>query len=569
MDIRQYLSSKNLEWKEVNRPTSGLQAVMNCPVCKENEQKFSISLTTGAFSCLHANNCGVNGSWYDFQRLFGDAPVALDGAQGKITNTGRPKTYQKPKPAKRFITPTGEHMEWLKERGFTEETISKYKVAMLEGDPVIALPYYKGGKLVNVKYRAISDKKFWQEKECEPVLFNRDSIASGTGWLVITEGEFDALALCQYGTESVSMPGGASNMDWIEHEWEWLNQFKEIILAFDCDDAGNDAAEKASQRLGTWRCRRVEWPDGHKDANECLIAGVPRAAISAALVEAKDYTPSVLLPASHFINPVIELIEHPEQLSGTPTAFDGLTKILGGWRYPEFTVWSGTNSSGKSTVLNQIVIDLVTRGIPAVVASLEMPAKRYLRWAVTQFTECTWPTPDRVKEAMARLGRYLYVVDIHEETEIEIVLDLFRYAARRYGCKHFVIDSLMMLKTDQRRELEQQTMICKKYVGFSKEFNVHAHLVAHPRKGADDDDMPGKVDISGTANIGNIADNVIIMWRPSEDLKEKKREIAAKKGTGEVPADALMIIKKNREIGTTGKVKLWFDVSTKRYSEEA
>lgn len=566
MDIRAYLANKGFEWTEAQRP-KGLVAVMNCPVCHEVEKKFAISLEDGAFSCLHENKCGVKGSWYDFQRIMGDEPKPLDGKSRAIS--AKAKQYQAPKPVKRFITPTGAVLDWLTGRGFTPDTLAKYKVAMVDGEETVALPYFKGGKLVNVKYRAIGEKKFWSERNCEPVLYNRDAIPADAEWLIITEGEFDALAMCQYGQPAVSMPGGASNMDWIEREWAWLQRFTTIILAMDGDNPGREAADNAAKRLGTWRCRRVVWPDGHKDANDCLRAGVSRAAISAALVDANDYKPAELASAHQFTDAVIHMIENPELLSGTPTAFDGLTKILGGWRYPEFSVWSGQNSSGKSTILNQVLIDLVARGIPCCVASLEMPPKRYLRWATVQYTQCTWPSPERVREALATLGRMLYVVDIADEVSIDTLLDLFRYAARRYGCKHFIIDSLMMLKTDQMHELEQQKAICHKLCAFAKECGVHAHLVAHPRKGVDDDDKPGKVDVAGTGHITNKADNVLIMWRPSEDLKEKKREQNTKRGRlDEIPPDAVLYLKKNRETGTHGKVKLWFDAEIKRFTED-
>jgi twinkle protein len=153
------------------------------------------------------------------------------------------------------------------------------------------------------------------------------------------------------------------------------------------------------------------------------------------------------------------------------------------------------------------------------------------------------------------------VVNVHEEIDIKTLLDVFRYAARRYGCRHFVVDSLMRIKLNGDKELQEQKDICTNLVSFAKEYDAHVHLVAHPRKGNDDDDKPGKVDISGTAHITNLAHNVLIMWRPSEELKEKYRE---KKKTEDVP-DARLYVKKNRELGQEGSIKLRFDPQTKRF----
>jgi twinkle protein len=559
MDIRNYLASKRFEWTEVTRP-SGLNAVMNCPFCEDQEKKFAINLTTGAFSCLHENNCGIKGSWYDFQKRFGDDPKPLDSKS--MLSTGKAqRIYQIPKPA-RFVMPTGAALKFLTDRGFTEDIIRRFKIGMTEDGKSVAMPFYKDRKLVNVKYRSILKKEFWQEKQAEPVLFNHDGIPEDSRCLIITEGELDTAALGQYDIDAVSIPSGVSDLEWIENEWEWLSRFKDIILCFDMDEAGQEGARKAAKRLGEWRCKRAELPC--KDVNDCLKNGVSRERIIEILGSSVDFTPAALTSADTFTEKIIDLIENPEKLHGTPTAFDGLNDILGGWRGSELTIWSGMNASGKSTIINQVILDLVRRGIGCCVASLEMPAPRYLRWAIVQFLGCQYPEAERVRDAMRLIGKRFFVVNVHEEIDIESILDVFRYAARRYGCRHFVVDSLMRIKVNGSKELQEQKEVCTKLVSFAKEYDVHVHLVAHPRKGYDDDERPGKVDVSGTAHITNLAHNVLIMWRPSEDLKEKYRE---KNKTENVP-DAKLYVKKNRELGTEGSIKLWFNPETKRYREE-
>jgi twinkle protein len=63
------------------------------------------------------------------------------------------------------------------------------------------------------------------------------------------------MSLAQLGVfNSVSVPGGAENLAWIESEWDWLNRFDTIFLAFDINRAGEHGAVKAAKRLGSWRC---------------------------------------------------------------------------------------------------------------------------------------------------------------------------------------------------------------------------------------------------------------------------------------------------------------------------
>ena len=54
--------------------------------------------------------------------------------------------------------------------------------------PMIAYPYFKGGKIVNVKYRGVEEKTFTQEKDAEPVFYNYDN-CFGQKEIIIVEGE--------------------------------------------------------------------------------------------------------------------------------------------------------------------------------------------------------------------------------------------------------------------------------------------------------------------------------------------------------------------------------------------
>ena len=330
MDVREYLSKKGYQWKEQDRPT-GKIAVMNCPFCGDMKEKFGVSLADGAFNCYRLNECGVKGSWYDLQRMLGDTPVRLDD--------DKMMTY---KPSRTYRDLSGLHgkklqqpaIDWLEQkRGFKKAQILKFRLAAHD-DTTVMIPFFKDGKVANIKYRSIVEKKMWQEKEAEPVLFNRDNCKGGQ--LIITEGEFDAIALAHYGLDAVSVPSGATDMRWIEHEWEYLRQFQSIYLAGDQDEAGEKSAEKIAVRVGRWRCFRVKLP--YKDANDCLINDVPHDEILRCFAEAKDYQPASLARVESFIDDVVRLFEDDKILHGIPTGWTALDKILRGWREEEMTV---------------------------------------------------------------------------------------------------------------------------------------------------------------------------------------------------------------------------------------
>ena len=116
------------------------------------------------------------------------------------------------------------------------------------GDDWIAIPYVKGGKVVNHKYRTLAgEKRFSQDKDAEKCFWNFDVLtdpALKDQPLIITEGEMDALAAIQAGYERVvSVPDGApasplggageAKYSYLDGALPILRNAPEIILAVD------------------------------------------------------------------------------------------------------------------------------------------------------------------------------------------------------------------------------------------------------------------------------------------------------------------------------------------------
>jgi twinkle protein len=397
----------------------------------------------------------------------------------------------------------------------------------------------------------------WIEKETEPILLNRDNITSDR--LTICEGEYDAMALYQYGIDAVSVPMGANNLGWVETEWDYIETFPVIYLCMDQDAAGQQAARSIASRIGEWRCRLVELPK--KDANECLKAGISAQEIHRYFNEAADMKPETLVTPDYFRAKVHELFQRGAALMGTPTPWNKLTAILKGWRGGELTVWSGKNGSGKSTILNQVFLDLINHDIRSCIYSGEMPPERYLRWAIIQIHGNDAPAPHMIEGSIDLLSYYIQILNITAIIEPDKLLSDFEYAARRYNVKHFIIDSLMKIYFQAVDEYRQQQEFVSRLCAFAQKFDAHVHLVAHPRKTAADEDEPGKVDIKGSSHITDLAHNVIVLNRATPKIKEKACE------NNKVCADLKLHVKKNREFGIEGFVNMAFNEHTKRFSD--
>src|SRR3990167_10876647 len=69
-------------------------------------------------------------------------------------------------------------------------------------------------------------------------------------------------------------------------------------------------------------------------------------------------------------------------------------------------------------------------------------------------------------------------------------------------------------------DYKSQKQIIEILCDFKNQHNCHIHLIVHPRKGSDEDHIPGKLDYKGTGAISDMADNCFTVWRnkKKEDL---------------------------------------------------
>ncbi|EJO27516.1 phage related protein [Achromobacter marplatensis] len=131
---------------------------------------------------------------------------------------------------------------------------------------------------------------------------------------------------------------------------------------------------------------------------------------------------------------------------------------------------------------------------------------------------------------------------------IDRLLEVFRYGFKRYGIRHFVIDSLMMtdVPEDGAGAMSAQKEAMRKLASFCREFGVHLHLVAHPRKGENEKKNPGKMDVAGSSKLTDAADNVFSVWSAQKedgeapDTPDAKLELH-KQRNGETQARSLYL----------------------------
>ena len=194
--------------------------------------------------------------------------------------------------------------------------------------------------------------------------------------VIICEGEMDVLACAEAGFKdiAVSVPQGAGSLGWIEYNWVFLENKKEIILAFDNDEAGEKAIKEILKRLDITKCKYLDMK-GEKDLNDILI-NQGMVELYNVLMNPKDFEIDGLQDMSNvkIDNGNVETISFE---------LDSLDQLFGGCRFGELTIVSGQPGAGKSSILNQIVCDFVNQGEKVFYYSGEFPKAKAKRWIYT------------------------------------------------------------------------------------------------------------------------------------------------------------------------------------------
>ncbi|PYE21350.1 twinkle protein [Paraburkholderia silvatlantica] len=476
---------------------------------------------------------------------------------------GPKKTYSRPeKPP--VTKPVGRVLEYLtQERKLSLETIQAFKVGASKDDDAIIFPFLRDGELVNVKHLALErdpsgKKKTWQASGAEPCLFGWHLVSDDCKALLIVEGEIDAMSLYQYGFDALSINQGAGNHQWIDQDFERIERFQEIFLWFDNDEAGRKGVAEVAARLGLDRCRVVSYR--LKDANEALQQGVSLEEVAEAIAAAKRIEPSDLKTPESYIDDILGIF------AGEPLSHTGSPLPWPAWeervrlRPAELSIWTGINGHGKSDLLGNVLLNLISSGEKICIFSGEMKPKRLLYRLIVQACATPHASNAFVRAAVDWLTGSLWLYDHVGTISQEKLLEAFKYAAKRYRVTHFVVDSLMkcgIAEDDYKGQKQFVDALCD----FKNDHDVHVHLVAHARKGDSEEKAPGKLDIKGTGAISDLADNVFTVWR------NKKKE--AEREPSQEDEDARLYCHKQRATGYEGALRLWFDPQSLTFTQSA
>ena len=376
----------------------------------------------------------------------------------------------------------------LVKRGITEETCRKfdYTVSSDKGKVVHVAEYKDESRAPVAQKIRSADKTFTVTGDLSAALplWGQHLWRDGGRKVVVTEGEIDAMSVSQAQGNKwpvVSVPTGAKGAPKaIARAIEWLSTYDDVVLMFDDDEPGREAAEKCAVLLPPGKAK-IATIDGHKDANAALVAGEGGKIVDA-MWGAKAYRPDGVIQIEELFEEALKPID-----KGAPWWMPSLTEATYGRRPGEIYTFGAATGAGKTDwLIQQASFDIMELGLKVGLVFLETPGVELTRRLAGKVSKSRFhlpsgEDPERDKslaEAMEELRGKVSIYKYNEDREYEKIISRMRYMVVAEGVQMIYMDHLTALAdpNDERATLE---VAMKGFASFAQELGCTLHIVSH------------------------------------------------------------------------------------------
>ena len=496
VNVESYLERKAFAYKK-----SGTQfQVEVCPLCNDLNWHFYINSDHGAWDC---KICGESGSYFGLLKKLGDLKI-------KNFQKTEQKSFIKEPDMKREPATTNYIIKWRK---ISQEMVDKFTL-ICEKDKVGFVYRDGNGSPYLIKWRSILGHSPYTEPKGRAISYpfnykNFNTLIND--YVILCEGEIDAITWTQYGYENVMALSGANSF---KHEWlELLDRYKIIYLNLDQDPVGNSAKEKLIKKLGSHRCRIIKTP--FKDINDCLKNGLVKKEIDEIFNEAEQVKNETLVHASE-----IDLFTDTGDDIGISTGWpmlDDLTK----WRVHELTIFTADTKNGKTTFTLNCIKNQIENNLPCLVGSFEIGMKSSQKIIASQMLKKSfWKFADSDKTDYKNFSSRLplYYVDNYGSMSIDELRDNVIYAVKYLGVKFILLDHLHFFSNLKSDNLAFELgKIIKEIKLWTMQLDIHIFLIVHPGNHASDQKVT-EHNLRGSSDIKQTCDNVFRVQADKENM---------------------------------------------------
>ena len=463
----------------------------------------------------------------------------------------------------------------ISDRRISLSTCKRYGVTVEYGtDGKITKHHYPyhdkdTGTATGTKVRIVDNKSFYATGGFDNAgLFGQQAFKGGGKYITVTEGEADAMAVNEMFDgkwPAVSIRSGAAGAAKdIKASLEWLETFENVVICFDNDKAGQEAAKSVLDLFTPNKAKNVTLP--MKDAGDMLRDNKVQAFVKE-WWNAKTYQPDGIVRGSD----TWEMIIEQSDVKSIPYPWACLNEMTHGFRPKELVTITSGSGMGKSQIVRElehyllgaskdnIGILALEEDIPKTalgIMSIEANKQLHLDKTVTQEEKKGY------WDQTMGSGR-IFMFDHWGSTSEDNLLGRIRYMAKGLDCKWIILDHLSIVVSDQdngdeRKAIDSIMTNLRKLV---QETGVGLFLVSHLRRpsGSKAHEDGGKIslgELRGSASIAQLSDIVIGLERDQQHADPETRNTTCVR------------VLKNRFVGLTGPAcYLYYDKESGRMIE--
>lgn len=477
-----------------------------------------------------------------------------------------------------YSLPEGRKYCTLTDRNISKDTLKKFGVTVqadLSGDVIRHFyPYADAaGATLGYKVRTCEDKSFKTLGDIRGAgLFGQHLFSRGGKYVTITEGEIDAMSAFEltgskYPVVSIKNGAQAALKD-CKKAFDYLDSFENIIICFDSDEPGKEAARKVAELFSPKKAKIVKLD--LKDAGEYLKERKHKE-FTQAWWNAEAFSPPGIICGSS----LKYLLEEEDTEVCYLYPWEGMNDLTYGLRMGELITITAGSGMGKTQFIRELAYHfLKNTSFNIGLAMLEESKKDTMVGLMSVAADKPLHLPkDRVhrtKDEMAKAyeetmgtGRvYLFDDDAFGSHYIDEILSKIRYLAKGFDCKIIILDHISMIVSDQRNGDERKALdeIATKLKKLTIELGVSLIMISHSKRQAskplEEGGQTSLSDIRGTAGIGQLSNLVIGLERDGQHDDPIQRNTTTVR------------IVKNRFSGLTGVAcHLLYDRNTGRMTE--
>lgn len=416
------------------------------------------------------------------------------------------------------------------------ETCEKYGVGFAGDD--LVFPYKQAEKV-----RKNGDKDFtirgqWSES---PELFGQHRFPSGLKYVLVVEGELDALSAYQmlgngkYPVACVSVRNGVSSaLKDCKQNFDWLDSFENVVFCFDNDQPGHEAQLQCAE-LFSHKAKCMVANEGFKDANDYLTQNHTQDFVDA-FWRAERFVPDGIVAGDS--NELYQEVMKPVERSDVDYPFHGLNELTYGIRKGELVTVTAGSGLGKSQFLREIIHHILNDvdakiGLMFLEESTRKTGLSIMSLAANQplhlpDSQATLEEKQKAYDATLGTGR-LFLFNHFGSTEIDNIINRVRYFAKVLGCQYIFLDHISIVVSaqthgDERKALDE---IVTKLRMLVQETGVALICVSHLKrpdsKGHEDGAATSLSQLRGSGSIAQLSDMVIGLERngQAEDTLER------------------------------------------------